>query len=85
MGAPMIPPLPGAWNTEDINGWEFNSPGTNPIPIQPELVDFFVNARPLIVTDDMLDMFANECPDLVIPAENDTIVIPAEIEELMIL
>ncbi|HVQ52137.1 MAG TPA: hypothetical protein VMS92_19000 [Mycobacterium sp.] len=78
-------PASGAWNTDDINGWEFNGSGTNLFPIQPEAVDFFVSARPLILTEDMLSLFDDECPDMVISAEFDTITIPAEIEEMVIL
>jgi hypothetical protein len=69
--------LGGCFNGESINDWEFNGPGSNPIPVQPVEVDFFKSAYPLILTAETLALF-EECPDLVVPCEDYTRVIYVE-------
>jgi len=69
------PILPCGFNADDINGDETNGAGTNWV-VSPVLFDSFVGLTPLIMTSDMFAAF-DECPDLTIPCENDTVVFPA--------
>jgi hypothetical protein len=74
------PILHAGFNSDDIDGDEWNGPGTN-WPVQPVLFDTFVGLKPLFITEDMLAAFA-ECPDLVIACESDTITIAAAVPAL---
>ena len=72
----MHPFLPCGYNSDPNNGDEVDGAGTN-WRVSPVLTDVLVAGFPLIITPEMLAVF-NECPDLVIDCELDTIVIPAQ-------
>jgi len=56
------PILPCGFNADDNNGDEVDGAGTN-WPIWPVLFDTFVGLTPLIVSEEMLEAFDNECAD----------------------
>jgi hypothetical protein len=58
------PLLFAGFNADPINGDEADGAGTN-WPIWPLLFDSFIGLTPLIVSEEMLDVF-DECPDVVI-------------------
>lgn len=60
-------------------GSELNSPGFNE-PLWPVLINAFVPLKPLILLPDMLDTF-DRPPDLIIGAENNTIIMPREVRD----
>jgi hypothetical protein len=64
------PYLPAGFNADDNNGDEVDGAGTN-WNVWPVLFDTFESRRVLIVTQDMLDVFEEACPDFV-PARIDT-------------
>lgn len=77
------PVLPAGFNADAVSGDEFNGAGTNE-PVWPVLFDSFEALEALIITEEMLLFFETDCPDLVVPRENDTIVFPREPETLVI-
>jgi hypothetical protein len=80
----MIPELVGGcFNGEALNEWNFNGGGNNPIPVHSFEVDFYVNTYPLILTEEMLAVF-DECPDLIVPCEDVTTLVPAEDDLLVV-
>jgi hypothetical protein len=84
MVSPVIahPQLPAGYNADAIAGDEFNGGGTN-WPIAPTEVDTFQGLVPLIMTASLQAAF-NECPDLVVGCESDTVMVQAEIDTIMV-
>ena len=73
--APVTHPiLPAGFNSDDINGNEFNGAGTN-WPVWPWMFDTFQGFVPLIITPEMMAVFLT-CPDVSFPHEPDTITFP---------
>jgi hypothetical protein len=70
------PILPAGYNADPIDGDEVDGAGTN-WPLWPVMVDSFIGLAPLIVTDEMLDVFG-ETADIVFPYVNMTIAFPFE-------
>lgn len=70
------PQLPTGVNSTPINGNEANGPGYNE-PIWPMIFDSFEGFAPIFLSADHMDTF-NECPDVVIPCVNNTVVFPQE-------
>ena len=66
------PELFAGANTAPINGDEADGAGVHE-PIWPTLFDSFEPKTPIIVTPEMLDDFINDCPDVCVAAENDTV------------
>lgn len=61
-------------NSAFISGDEFNGAGRHD-PLWPAYIDANEVGIPLLMTDDSLSIFETECPDLIIPATNRTIVV----------
>lgn len=78
MVAPMSghPILPAGFNSADINGDEVDGAGVN-WALEPVWVDMFIGYVPLIITEEMLDVF-NGCADYVVAAEDNLTVFPHE-------
>lgn len=72
-----MPVLPSGYNADENNGDEVDGAGVNR-PVYPELTDFFIGLEPIVLTEDMLAVFATECPDIVFPMQPDTVVIPPD-------
>lgn len=77
------PLLPCGFNSAPNDGDEVDGAGYNEA-VNPMLFDSFIGLEVLIITEEMLRFFETECPDLVVPCENDTIVFPREPETLVI-
>jgi hypothetical protein len=77
------PILPCGYNADDNNGDEVDGAGTN-WPIWPVLFDTFEGLVPLIITDEMLEVFVTECSDIVFPDVSDQIALPFELLTHMI-
>ena len=77
MAAVTHPFLYAGFNFDDINGDEADGAGTN-WPIWPVYFDTFEGLVPLIVTDEMLEVFNTECADIVFPHEDNSIELPFE-------
>lgn len=77
------PILPTGYNSWDNNGDEVDGAGVN-MAVWPVLFDTFIGLEFVIVTQAMIDMFDEECPDYVVACVNELIMIPAEPETLMI-
>lgn len=75
--------LPAGYNSWENNGDEVDGPGANE-PIWPMLFDTFFPLGPFILTDEMTSFFDTQCPDYVVPCENNTIVISPEFSVLVI-
>jgi len=72
------PLLPAGFNADDNNGDYVDGPGTN-WPVWPVLFDTFVGIPIVILTQEMMDVFEDACPDYVAPCVSDTIVFPTEV------
>jgi hypothetical protein len=70
------PQLPSGYNADDLNGDEFNGPGTN-WPIWPLVFDTYQGFTPLIITDEMLEVFEG-CADWIVPCPANLILMPTE-------
>lgn len=77
------PRLHAGYNYDDNNGDEVDGAGTN-WDIWPVLFDTFEGKTPIILTAEMMGLFDTTCPDYLVPAERDTIVISPEIQTLVI-
>lgn len=77
------PLLPCGFNSAPNDGDEVDGPGYNEAS-NPVLFDSFEALVVMIITEEMLLFFETDCPDLVVPCENDTIVFPREQETLVI-
>ena len=92
MVAPMIddpflsyyghPILPAGFNADDIDGDDYDGPGTNH-RISPMLFDSFESMQVVIITEEMLAVF-DGCADLVIPREHMEIEFPCEPREVQV-
>lgn len=71
------PILPAGINADDVNGDVHNGSGTN-WPIWPVLFDTYEGFIPIIVTDEMEEVF-DGCADYVVPCIRDVVYINAEI------
>lgn len=78
---PDDPLLFAGFNADPINRDETDGAGTN-APVWPVLFNTYIGLAPLVITEELLAAF-DECEDLVIPAENDTITFPAEVDEVV--
>lgn len=76
------PQLPAGYNADAIAGDEFNGGGTN-WPVRPTQFDTFEGLVPIIMTPLLQEAF-EECADLVVPCESDTVVVPAEADTIMV-
>ena len=76
------PILLAGFNTDDINGDDYDGPGTN-WRISPMLFDSFESMQVVIITEEMLLVFEG-CADLIIPCEHLEIVFPREPREVQL-
>ena len=63
------PVLPCGYNDDPIDGFEVDSPGNN-WAIWPALYDTFIGFGVLVITEDMLRVFIDACPDFAPDYEN---------------
>jgi hypothetical protein len=77
------PILPAGYNSWENDGDEVDGSGVNET-IAPVLFDSFVGLPVLVIDTEMLAAFDEECPDLVVARVNDQLVIPHELETLVI-
>lgn len=77
------PVLPTGLNSWDINGDEINGAGVNET-VWPDYVETFEALDLIAVSPEMLAVFENECPDIVFPKPDNTVVMPREYRELVI-
>lgn len=77
------PVLPCGFNSTAVGEDELNGSGVNWL-IAPVLFDTFVGLVPLIITDEMLDVFDDTCPDFVIAADYAPISWPMEQQNITV-
>jgi hypothetical protein len=74
------PILPCGFNADDVNGDDYDGPGTN-WPVSPVLFDTFEAMEVVIITEEMLAVFEG-CGDYVVPSERWEITWPCEVREI---
>jgi hypothetical protein len=80
----LYPPImPAGLNSATISGDEFNGGGVNE-PIWTYYFDTSEVFKPIWMTDEIMDNFENEQPDLVIPGVRWNINLPGEVRTLTI-
>lgn len=79
---PDHPILPCGINSWMIAGDELDGAGVNE-PVWPLLFDSFEPVPVFIVTDEMMAAF-DGCADYVVPCQNDTVMIPHEVDTIVI-
>jgi hypothetical protein len=77
------PQLPCGYNADDNNGDEVDGAGTN-WSVWPDLFDTYVGLTVLVITGDMMDVFATDCPDYIAPAFLNIITLPGEDQVLAV-
>jgi len=77
------PYLPAGYDSMSIGTDEVNAPGEN-WPVWPVYYDTFIGLSVVIMTDSMQQVFDTGCPDLIVPCENWTTVLPHEEHTLVI-
>lgn len=75
------PTLPAGYNSVTIDGDMMNGPGINE-PVWPEITEGFQPMIPLIVVDEMLEVFEKACPDYVVPCQTNSVTFPRATREL---
>ena len=70
------PYLPAGYNADSYDDDEVDGAGTN-WAIWPVLFDAYIGHAPVVVTDDMLAVFDEACPDFSPAAVNTTLTLPA--------
>ena len=80
---PEHPYLPAGYNADDWDGDEIDGAGTN-WAIWPVLFDAYIGYAPLIITDDMMAVFDEACPDFSPAGINTTLTLPAVNREITI-
>jgi hypothetical protein len=70
------------YNADALNGDEFNGAGTN-WPTVPALLDSFEMLPPVVLTAAVLDGF-NDCPDLVVACQSDTLTIRPQSDTVIV-
>ena len=78
------PYLFAGFNTAPNNGDEVDGAGVNYPPVSPHWVNTMTRIEILIITDEMLAIFDNGCPDLVIRHQPNSVTIRGELETLEI-
>lgn len=71
------PILPAGYNADDNNGDEIDGAGTN-WPVWPLLYDTFEARYVLFISDEMMAVFGDTCPDYVVPSVYSLIMVPVE-------
>lgn len=79
---PNHPLLPAGYNSWEINGDEYNGAGVNE-PVWPDFMDTFEGLSIMVLTPPMVAAF-NDCPDFVVPAANNNIVVRPEPRTLVV-
>jgi hypothetical protein len=69
---PDHPIMPAGYNADPIDGDEVDGSGTN-WAIWPVLFDCYIGLIPMLLTDEMLEAFVQQCPDLILFPEDDTV------------
>jgi hypothetical protein len=77
------PVLPAGYNSWENNGDEIDGAGVNE-PVWPAYFVSFETRDLMIINADLLQIFEDGCPDYVVPAVQDTIVFPREVETLVL-
>lgn len=78
------PVLPCGYNSWENDGDEVDGAGVNE-PVSPVLFDTFEPLPVLLIDAEMQAAFDEECPDLVVACVNDQVMIPRELETLVIM
>ena len=72
------PQLPCGWNSAAVNQDEFNGAGYNE-PVWPMKFDSFTGLTPLLFTAEKAALFTDNCADVTIKHENNTVVVRREV------
>lgn len=70
------PELPAGFNSDDIDGDDFNGPGTN-WPVWPLMFDSYEGLEPLVMNRERYEVF-DGCADYGVPMENNLITLGNE-------
>jgi hypothetical protein len=74
---PDHPVLPCGYNADPIDGDEVDGSGTN-WPIWPVLFDCYIGLVALVITQEMIDIFEQACPDIIFPCPDNEITFPRQ-------